>query len=580
MRPLDWIVMVATIIAIPSFGLWRARGSKTVNQYLLAGRSMPWYAMGLSIMATQASAITFIATTGQAYVDGMRFVQFYFGLPIAMVILSATAVPIFHKSGVFTAYEYLERRFDAKTRALAALVFLIQRGMAVGLALYAPAIVMSVIFAWPDRITTLVIGIICVLYTTMGGIKAVTWTDVLQMSIIFSGLILGLITVISLMPRGVSFADAVYLAGAVGKLNAVDLHFDADNRYNLWSGLIGGSFLALGYFGCDQSQVQRYLTGKSVAQSRLSLLFNAMAKVPMQFFILFVGAMVFVSYLFIQPPMLFEKTAMRAIAKQPQYTAVEQRFETAWQRRKSAAESLNEARKDDDSAKLNASIAEYRSAQKEIESARESGVRLYEKATGEKKFNDTNNIFLTFVTTYFPVGVVGLVIAVILMAAMSSSSGELNSLAAVSVMDIYRRHFRRDASDKHYLAISRLFTALWGAWAVVFAQFAKNLGSLVEAVNLVGSYFYPVLLGVFVLAFFFPRVKGSAAFWAILTGEAGIVACAVLTKIAFLWYNVVGSLIVVVFGLLYSTINRSSGISLTVVSRCDAGGSDTDSVDR
>ena len=553
MRPLDWIVMIATIIAIPSFGLWRARGSKTVNQYLLAGRSMPWYAMGLSIMATQASAITFIATTGQAYVDGMRFVQFYFGLPIAMVILSATAVPIFHKSGVFTAYEYLERRFDAKTRALAALVFLIQRGMAVGLALYAPAIVMSVIFAWPDRLTTLAIGVICVLYTTMGGIKAVTWTDVLQMSIIFSGLILGLITVISLMPKGVSFGDAVYLAGAVGKLNAVDLHFDPNNRYNLWSGLIGGSFLALGYFGCDQSQVQRYLTGKSVAQSRLSLLFNAMAKVPMQFFILFVGAMVFVSYLFIQPPMLFEKTAMKAIARQPQYAAVEHRFEAAWERRKLAAESLNAARKADDAAKLSASVADYRGAQKEIESARESGVRLYEQATGERKFNDTNNLFLTFVTTYFPVGVVGLVIAVILMAAMSSSSGELNSLAAVSVMDIYRRHFRQDASDKHYLVISRLFTALWGAWAVVFAQFAKNLGSLVEAVNLVGSYFYPVLLGVFVLAFFFPRVRGSAAFWAMLTGEAAIVACAVFTSIAFLWYNVVGALIVIAFGLLYST---------------------------
>jgi Na+/proline symporter len=556
MTLLDWIVMVLTIVAIPSFGLWRARGSKTVNQYLLAGRSMPWYAMGLSIMATQASAITFIATTGQAYVDGMRFVQFYFGLPIAMVILSATAVPIFHKSGVFTAYEYLERRFDAKTRTLASIVFLIQRGMAVGLALYAPAIVMSVIFAWPDRLTTLVIGVICVLYTTMGGIKAVTWTDVLQMSIIFSGLILGLITVVSLMPRGVSFFDAVYLAGAVGKLNAVDLHFDPDNRYNLWSGLIGGSFLALGYFGCDQSQVQRYLTGKSVAQSRLSLLFNAMAKVPMQFFILFVGAMVFVSYLFVQPPMLFEKTAMKTIAKRPEYSQVEKRFEMAWQRRKSAAESLNTARKADDAPKLKASIAEYRAAQKEIEAAREGGAKLYTETTGEK-FNDTNNIFLTFVTSYFPVGVVGLVIAVILMAAMSSSSGELNSLAAVSVMDIYRKHFRQDASDKHYLVVSRLFTALWGAWAVVFAQFAKHLGSLVEAVNLVGSYFYPVLLGVFVLAFFFPRVRGSAAFWAMLTGEAAIVACAVFTKVAFLWYNVIGALIVILFGLIYSKAGQA-----------------------
>jgi len=564
MTTLDWIVMILTIVAIPSFGLWRARGSKTVNQYLLAGKSMPWYAMGLSIMATQASAITFIATTGQAYVDGMRFVQFYFGLPIAMVILSATAVPIFHKSGVYTAYEYLERRFDAKTRALAAFVFLIQRGMAVGLALYAPAIVMSVIFAWPDRITTLVIGVVCVLYTTMGGIKAVTWTDVLQMSIIFSGLLLGLITVVSLMPHGVSFADAVYLAGAVGKLNAVDLHFDPDNRYNLWSGLIGGAFLALGYFGCDQSQVQRYLTGKSVAQSRLSLLFNAMAKVPMQFFILFVGAMVFVFYLFIQPPMLFEKNAMKSVAAQPQYAAVESRFETAWQKRKAAAESLNQARKGDDSAKLAASVSDYRAAQHEIDDARSDGIRLWKQSTGQKDFNDTNYIFMTFVTTYFPAGIVGLVIAVILMAAMSSSSGELNSLAAVSVMDIYRRHFRKDASDRHYLLVSRLFTAAWGAWAVIFAQFAKNLGSLVEAVNLVGSYFYPVLLGVFVLAFFFPRVRGSAAFWAMLTGEAGIVACALYTKIAFLWYNVIGALIVIVCGLIYSGIRKNTDKSASL----------------
>src|SRR3954447_11683019 len=325
MTPLDWVVMVLTIVAIPAFGLWRGRSSKTVNQYLLAGKTMPWYAMGLSIMATQASAITFIATTGQAYVDGMRFVQFYFGLPVAMVILSATAVPIFHRSGVYTAYQYLGKRFDAKTRALAAVVFLVQRGMAVGVAIYAPAIVMSVIFGWPDRITTLLIGIVCVIYTTKGGIPAVTWTDVMQMTVIFAGLILGLVTVMSLMPNGVGFMDAVYLAGRAGKLNAVDLHLDWNNRYNLWSGLVGGSFLALGYFGCDQSQVQRYLTGKSVAQSRLSLLFNAMAKVPMQFFILFVGAMVFGFYTFERPPLLFEAPALRKLEATGEYQSVKSR---------------------------------------------------------------------------------------------------------------------------------------------------------------------------------------------------------------------------------------------------------------
>jgi Na+/proline symporter len=552
MTTLDWVVMVAAMIAIPSFGLWRGRGGKTTSHYLLAGKTMPWYAMGLSIMATQASAITFIATTGQAYVDGMRFVQFYFGLPIAMVILCTTAVPIFHKAGVYTAYEYLERRFDAKTRALSGIIFLIERGAAVGIALYAPAIVMSVILGWNDRVTALIIGIICVLYTTMGGIPAVTWTDVLQMTIIFAGLILALITVISLMPHGVSFTDAVYLAGAVGKLNAIDTKFDPANRYNLWSGLLGGTFLMLGYFGGDQSQVQRYLTGKSVEQSKLSMLFNAVAKVPMQFFILFVGAMVFVFYLFAQPPMLFEKTAMKAIQTQPGYSAVQNEFDAAWQKREKAAEALNAARKRDDAVNLQAATEAYRAAQRGIEDARKSGVALYEKSQGHSGFNDTNYIFLSFVTRYFPAGVIGLVIAVILNAAMSSSSGELNSLAAVSVMDLYRRFWQPDGSDRHYLMVSRISTAVWGAWAVIFAQYAKNRGSLVEAINQVGSFFYPLLLGVFILAFFFKSVRGSAAFWGMLVGEAAIVACSLFTHIAYLWYNVIGAFVVVVVGLLFS----------------------------
>jgi Na+/proline symporter len=375
---------------------------------------------------------------------------------------------------------------------------------------------------------------------------------VLQMIIIFAGLILALLTVISLMPHGVTFTDAVYLAGAVGKLNAVDTKLDWDNRYNLWSGLLGGTFLMLGYFGCDQSQVQRYLTGKSVAQSKLSMLFNAMAKVPMQFFILFVGAMVFVFYLFAQPPMLFEKTAMKAIQSQAGYGAVQGRFDTAWRQREKAAETLNEARKHDDAVTLNAATEAYRAAQKEIDGARRSGIELYEKSQGHPGFNDTNYIFLSFVTRYFPVGVIGLVIAVILNAAMSSSSGELNSLAAVSVMDLYRRLLRPDESDRHYLVVSRICTAAWGAWAVMFAQYAKNLGSLVEAVNQVGSYFYPVLLGVFVLAFFFKRVRGSAAFWAMLTGEAAIVLCSLFTHIAFLWFNVIGTVVVVIAGVLFS----------------------------
>jgi Na+/proline symporter len=559
MSHIDWIVMVLTMIAVPSFGLWRGRlNRRNVNDYLLASKTMPWYAVGLSIMATQVSAITFIATTGQAYVDGMRFVQFYFGLPIAMVILAATAVPIFHKAGVYTAYEYLERRFDAKTRALTSVVFLISRGMAAGIAIYAPAIVMSTIFGWHDSITIVIIGLFCVLYTTTGGIPAVTWTDVLQMTVIFSGLILAVITVISLMPHNVSFADAVYLAGAVGKLNVVDLKFDPNNRYNVWSGLFGGTFLFLGYFGCDQSQVQRFLTGKSIAQSRLSLLFNAMAKVPMQFFILFVGAMVFVFYLFNQPPLLFQRVAMTELAKQSGYTQVQTQFNDAFSRRMHAAQSLNAARKAGDSAALDHAKSDYRLAQRDTDAARSAGILLYQNTQSQSGFSDTNYIFLSFVTKYFPIGFIGLVIAVIFTATMSSSSGELNSLAAVSVMDIYRRHFKPHASDRHYLMASRVFTALWGAWAVAFAQYARHLGSLIEAVNQVGSYVYGVLLGTFTLGFFFSRVKGGAAFWALLIGEATVIAIGRFTNIAFLWYNVIGAVVVVLFGVLISRFHAAN----------------------
>jgi Na+/proline symporter len=544
MRPLDWIVLVTTLAAIVFYGLYKSRGSKTVNQYLLAGKTMPWYAMGLSIMATQASAVTFIATTGQAYVDGMRFVQFYFGLPVAMVILSATAVPIFHRANVYTAYEYLERRFDAKTRALGSIIFLIQRGLGVGIALYAPALVLAVIFGWDDRVTALIMGVLVIIYTATGGIPAVTWTDVLQMSIILCGLVIALFSVIHMLPPGISLIDAVYLAGAVGKLNAVVPHFDLNDRYTLWSGLIGGAFLSLAYFGCDQSQVQRYLTGKSIAQSKLSLLFNAMAKVPMQFFILFVGAMVFVFYLFQPPPMLFQSTAMAAI--QSESRPAEVQFAKGWQARRDAAWKL--ARH---SGSRQAALEDYRRAQGEMNTARQDAIKLYEKAQGKPGFNDTNYIFLSFVTRYLPTGIVGLVIAVIFAAAMSASSGEVNSLATVTVIDIYKRHIKQDGSDGHYLLVSRLATVFWGLYAVMFAQYARNLGSLIEAVNMVGSLFYGTLLGVFTLAFFFRRVGGTGAFVGMLVGEAAILSAARFTNISFLWYNVIGAVVVVTVGNLF-----------------------------
>jgi SSS family solute:Na+ symporter len=549
MRPLDWVVMFGWLAFIVSYGLYRGRGSTTVNKFLLAGKSMPWYAMGLSIMATQASAITFISTTGQSYTDGMRFVQFYFGLPLAMVILCATAVPIFHRANVYTAYEYLEQRFDAKTRALVSVIFMIQRGLASGLSLYAPAVVLSIILGWSDRWTTVVMGLLVITYTSLGGIKAVTWADVQQMSLILCGLVIALFMAIHLLPSNVSFADAVSLAGASGKLNAVTFHFDWDDRYNVWSGVVGGMFLALAYFGCDQSQVQRYLTGKSIAQSRLSLIFNAMAKIPMQFFILFIGAMVFVFFIFDRPPVLFQPVELKNVRNDPRFGAVEQRYEQAFANRKKAAQDYLEANHGGDKAAIQATIGRFQNAELELNAAHAAGEQLVGKG-----FDDTNYIFLSFVTRYLPAGLVGLIVAVIFSAAMSSTSGEINSLATVTVIDIYRRHINSSAPDHHYLMASRVATLFWGLFAIGFAQFGRNFGALIQAVNVIGSLFYGGLLGVFVLAFCFKSVGANGAFCGVLAGEAAIFAANLFTKISFLWYNVIGCLVVVMVGVVVSRI--------------------------
>jgi SSS family transporter len=538
MKPLDWVVMVLTILAVVGYGLWRARGSNTTDKYLRAGNTMPWYAMALSIMATQASAITFISTTGQGYVDGMRFVQFYFGLPLAMIIVCMTAVPTFHRANVYTAYEYLEKRFDAKTRTLVSIIFLIQRGLAVGLALAAPAIVLTVLLGWPDQITTLVMGAIVIGYTVFGGVQAVTWSDFQQMLIMMFGLAAALIIAIYLLPENIGLTGALAVAGAASKINPVTTNFSWDDRYNLWSGLFGGMFLALSYFGCDQSQVQRYLTGSSVSQMRLSLLFNAIAKIPMQFLILLTGTVVFAFFTFIQPPLLFHPGDMAKLKNSPEYPALQQKFDDAHRQRHHAASSLvhkNEARE------------AFQAAHREIDAARKQAAKI----TGG---NDTNYIFLYFVTNYLPTGLVGLVIAAILSAAMSTISGEVNSLATVSVIDIYKRLVRAEAPDTHYLWVSRAFTAFWGIYAVVTAQLAKNLGSLVEAVNLLGSFFYGGILGVFALALYFPRVGPNAAFIGVLTGEAAIFTLHFTGATSFLWYNVVGCIVVIVTGLILSRL--------------------------
>ena len=547
MRPLDWIVLASTLISIIAYGLYRARGSNTVDRYLLAGKTMPWYAMALSIMATQASAITFLSTTGQSYVDGMRFVQFYFGLPLAMIVISAYVVPVFHHAKVYTAYEYLEKRFDSKTRALASVIFLMQRGLSAGLTIYAPAIVLSVILGWPERLTTSLMGALVVTYTVLGGIKAVTWSDVQQMCVIFLGLVISLVTVFVLLPSSVSISDAVYLAGAAGRLNAVTTHFDWADRFNIWSGLLGGTFLFLSYFGCDQSQVQRYLTGKSIAQSRLSLLFNAVAKIPMQFFILFIGAMVFVFYLFTPAPVLFRQHEIARVAGTAEFQPIQQEYNAAQEKRKQAALALAQTHQNGQTTE--ADLGAYRAAQRQIDDARKRAAKLIESKGGEKGFNDTNYIFLSFVTTYLPTGIVGLVIAVIFAATMSASSGEINSLATVSVVDIYKRYVRQGQSDHHYLMASRWLTLFWGVYAVLFAGFAGRLGSLIEAVNRVGSLFYGTLLGCFVLALGFRHVRGTATFIGMLVGEAVVLATSWFTDISWLWYNGIGSGVVVLVGL-------------------------------
>jgi SSS family transporter len=546
MRTLDWLVLIVSLVGIVGYGLYKARGSNTMQSYLLAGKTMRWWVIGLSIMATQASAITFIGTTGQGYADGIRFVQFYFGLPIAMVIIAAVAVPLFHRSGVYTAYEYLEQRFDPKTRTLASVVFLIQRGLGVGLALYAPAVVLSVILGWPESVTVWAMGILVVVYTVIGGIKAVMWTDAQQMVVMLAGIVVAFFAAVYGLPSDVSFADGLYLSGVSGKLRAVDLSFDWQNRYNLWSGIIGGGFLALAYFGTDQSQVQRYLTGRSIAHMRFSLLFNSIVKVPLQFVILLTGAMVFSFFLFEQPPLLFNDVDRQRIedSANPAFTAVEQRYNEAFSERRQAARRLIETH-------TATAQQRFRTADQTLQETRRDAIALVEEQKGET-YNDTNYIFLTFVMRHLPVGIVGLIIAAVFAAAMSTISAELNSLATATVVDHYQRYLVKGREDAHYARTARIATAFWGIYATTFASFGGQLGSLIEAVNIVGSYFYGSMLGVFVLAFAPWRSNGNGAFAGMLAGLAAVVWTSQNTSVSFLWYNLVGCIVAVIVGLLVS----------------------------
>lgn len=551
MRLLDWIVLLGTLGFIVSYGVWKTRGSKDIEGYLKGDNSMKWWTIGLSIMATQASAITFLSTPGQAYEDGMRFVQFYFGLPIAMVIISITVIPIFYRLKVYTAYEYLESRFDLKTRSLAALLFLVQRGLAAGITIYAPAIILSTILGWNLTVTNLLIGILVIIYTVSGGTKAVSVTQKQQMAVMMGGMLVAGFMVVRYLPESVSFGDAVAVAGKMGKMNVVDFSFDWNDRYNFWSGMTGGLFLALSYFGTDQSQVARYLGGKSVGESRLGLLFNGLLKIPMQFIILFIGVMVFVFYQFNQPPLFFNEAAkdkVYATEFAPEMEVLEEQHTTLFNQKQEAVHGLVAALRTDDETAIAAAQAEVQGITDASKAVRNDAKALIAKATPDAETKDTDYVFISFVMKYLPAGLVGLLLAVIFSAAMSSTASELNALASTTVVDIYKRSVKKEKDNFHYLRASRVFTAAWGTLAIIFATYASLLDNLIQAVNIIGSIFYGTILGIFLVAFYVKYIKGHAVFIAALLAEAVVLYCHFYTDIAFLWFNVIGCVAVVVFG--------------------------------
>ena len=557
MRTLDWIVLLAAMAGIVAYGLWKGRRTRDLDDFLVADRRQRWHHVALSIMATQASAITFLSTPGQAFTDGMRFVQFYLGLPVAMVVLSITAVPIYQRLKVYTAYEYLEGRFDLKTRTLAAALFLVQRGLSTGVSIYAPSVILSVIMGWDIRVVILIIGASVMLYASLGGARAVDNANFLQFLIIMGGMIVAFVTLVRLLPADVSFLEATRVAGKLGRLNAIDFSFDIHNQYNFWSGLVGGCFLALSYFGTDQSQVQRYLTGESIAQSRLGLLFNGLVKVPMQFFILFIGATVFAFYQFTQPPVFFNPVeAERARAGQhgTQFRSIESEYAAVFEAKRAAALQYVGALRAGDAVAEDAAARELKAAQERANGVRAGAIEIVKEF--DAKPSDANYVFLNFVTHYLPAGVVGLVLAAVFLASMSSTASEWSALASTTVIDIQRRLVRRDAGERYYFVSSKLATAFWGLFAVTFAQYAGQLGSLVEAVNRLGSLFYGTILGIFLLAFYFKRVGGTAAFVGAAVGECVVLYCFFFTKIAYLWFNVIGALAVIAAALAVNPLTR------------------------
>ncbi|MDH7914302.1 sodium:solute symporter [Winogradskyella sp. SYSU M77433] len=591
---IDWIVLIATLAIIVGYGTWKTRGSKNVQDYVRGGNTSKWWTIGLSVMATQASAITFLSTTGQAFSDGMGFVQFYFGLPIAMVIICLVFIPIYHRLKVYTAYEFLENRFDLKTRSLTAILFLIQRGLAAGITIFAPAIILSVVLGWNIITLNIIIGVLVIIYTVSGGTKAVTVTQKQQMFVIFAGMVTALIIIVNLIPNEVSFVDAIDIAGATGKMQVLDFSFDLENRYTVWTGLLGGTFLMLSYFGTDQSQVQRYLSGKSMKEMQMGLLFNGLLKVPMQFFILLVGVMVFVFYQFNPSPLNFiDRSTETVLASEygDDYRALQAKQDSIFQIKKTVAlqvssnsdNQLNKQLFMLDSLEKNLRTkskflikkavdkdyaTQYENLESEIKSLNSEDETyadktqaleaMYETAGKDTKTNDRDYMFISFILNNLPKGLIGLLLAVILSAAMSSTASEINALATITSIDLYGRNLSEDKGDDHMVKMTKWFTLGWGVIAILIACFANLAENLIQLVNIIGSIFYGNVLGIFLLAFFFKHIKGNAVFSAALITQVIVIIGWWFEWMPYLWLNLFGCILVIFIAHLLQPIFKMS----------------------
>ena len=559
MQTLDWIVLIGTLLVIVGYGTYKTRGSKNVQDYVRGGNSSRWWTVGLSVMATQASAITFLSTPGQAFHDGMGFAQFYFGVPIAMIIICMVFIPLYHRLKVYTAYEFLENRFDLKTRSLTAILFLIQRGLSAGITIFAPAIILSVVLGWNLMYLNIIIGILVIIYTVTGGTKAVSMTQKHQMTVIFTGMFVAFFLIISYLPENITFTKALEIAGASDKMKILNFSFDLENRYTLWSGLIGGTFLALSYFGTDQSQVQRYLAGKSVKEMQMGLIFNGLLKVPMQFFILLVGVMVFVFYQFNASPVNFNPAAEKTVLNSTyadDYKNLQNEQARIFTDKQSVINKYVETKDE----KYIGSIQMANKADKEN---REAAKDLIQKAADEKlipvETNDKDYVFIHFILNNLPRGLIGLLLAVILCAAMSSTAGELNALASTTALDLYKRNHKREENDMHFVKVTKWFTLGWGILAIGIACVAYLADNLIQLVNIIGSIFYGNVLGIFLLAFFIKYVKGHAVFVAAIITQIVIIAVWYFDWLPYLWLNVLGCVLVMSMAILFQVTQKLNG---------------------